>query len=86
MALREFNHCRRDPEWKEKAVYQMIEIFLNPENETLGGDAMDATDKIDAEKSDTELLGVLTADKLLQVISALYLDRYLFSSSTWMNM
>lgn len=35
-ALEEFNRCRRDSKWGERAVYNMIEIFLNPENETIG--------------------------------------------------
>lgn len=28
----------------EKAVYNMIEICLNPDNETLGGETFDAVD------------------------------------------
>ncbi|KAJ1551311.1 Tetratricopeptide repeat protein 21B, partial [Cladochytrium tenue] len=41
-ALREFNLCRRDPEWGEEAIGHMIEIFLNPDNDTLGGDALES--------------------------------------------
>ena len=33
-ALRAFNMARRDPEWGELAVQNMVEIYLNPENET----------------------------------------------------
>jgi tetratricopeptide (TPR) repeat protein len=35
-ALDEFNRCRRDGKWGESTVFHMIEIFLNPENETIG--------------------------------------------------
>jgi len=33
-ALKAFNMARRDAEWGETAVQNMIEIYLNPENET----------------------------------------------------
>jgi len=33
-ALKAFNMARRDPEWGELAVQNMVEIYLNPENET----------------------------------------------------
>ena len=33
-ALRAFNMARRDPEWGELAVQNMVEIYLNPEHET----------------------------------------------------
>ncbi|KAJ3295051.1 Tetratricopeptide repeat protein 21B [Borealophlyctis nickersoniae] len=80
-ALKEFNFCRRDAEWGERALYNMVEIFLNPGNETIGGEALesvgdggsgDATGGHDVEggggagKTDTELLAILTADKLLK--------------------
>ncbi|KAJ3172779.1 Tetratricopeptide repeat protein 21B [Irineochytrium annulatum] len=69
-ALKEFNHCRRDTVWGEDALYNMIEIFLNPDNETVGGDALEAVNDESsvsaAEKSDSELLAILTADKLLK--------------------
>jgi tetratricopeptide repeat protein 21B len=66
-ALDEFNKCRRDAKWGERAVYNMIEIFLNPENETIGGEALDASKSKSAEeKTDNELLALLTADKLLK--------------------
>lgn len=43
-ALRHFNGARRDPEWGQQAIYNMIEICLNPDDETLGSDAMDSDD------------------------------------------
>ena len=33
-ALKALNMARRDPEWGEFAVQNMVEIYLNPENET----------------------------------------------------
>jgi hypothetical protein len=67
-ALRAFNHCRRDSEWKEKALCHMIEIFLNPDNQTLGADAMnEASDVGESDnKSESELVALLTADKLIK--------------------
>lgn len=37
-ALQCFNQARKDSEWGEKALFCMIDICLNPENETLGGE------------------------------------------------
>ena len=37
-ALSCFNHARKDSEWGEKALFNMITICLNPDNETLGGE------------------------------------------------
>ena len=37
-ALSFFNHARKDSEWGEKALFNMIMICLNPDNETLGGE------------------------------------------------
>lgn len=34
-AIDEFNRARRDPEWGERALINMIEIYLNPDNENL---------------------------------------------------
>ena len=33
-ALASLNRARRDAEWGEQALTHMVEIFLNPENET----------------------------------------------------
>lgn len=40
-ALQAFNRARRDLEWGERATYNMIEICLNPDNEIIGGGALD---------------------------------------------
>ncbi|KAI8911381.1 hypothetical protein DFJ77DRAFT_469797 [Powellomyces hirtus] len=69
-ALKEFNFCRKDNEWGERALTHMIEIFLNPDNETLGGEALESVTDESAsyagKKGESELLAVLTADKLLK--------------------
>ncbi|KAI9362925.1 hypothetical protein DFJ73DRAFT_542372 [Zopfochytrium polystomum] len=67
-ALKEFNLCRRDVEWGEQALYNMIEIFLNPDNDTLGGEALESvTDnapEIADDRDESEFLAVITVDKL----------------------
>ncbi|KAL3111585.1 hypothetical protein niasHT_019932 [Heterodera trifolii] len=37
-ALQAFSRARRDLEWGERALYNMIEICLNPDNEIMGAD------------------------------------------------
>jgi tetratricopeptide repeat protein 21B len=39
-ALKRFNKARKDTVWGVRALYQMVEICLNPEHETVGGEAM----------------------------------------------
>ncbi|KAJ3117392.1 Tetratricopeptide repeat protein 21B [Phlyctochytrium bullatum] len=69
-ALKEFNACRRDTEWGEESLSNMIEIFLNPDNETLGGDALETVNDDSAsppiEKAESDVLAILTADKLIK--------------------
>ncbi|KAI9207248.1 uncharacterized protein BJ171DRAFT_561472 [Polychytrium aggregatum] len=68
-ALKEFNYCRRDAEWGERSLIHMIEIFLNPDNDTIGGDALEsvADTNSSADKSETDnMISILTVDKLLK--------------------
>lgn len=67
-ALKHFNLARKDSNWGEKAVYNMIEICLNPDNETLGGETFEAVDGDGSqnEKQDSEMMAVRTAEKLLK--------------------
>lgn len=44
-ALKYFNKARKDSDWGVKAIYNMIEICLNPDNETLGGEAFESVDE-----------------------------------------
>jgi len=41
-ALKHFNKARKDPVYGYPATYDMIEICLNPDNETIGGTVFDA--------------------------------------------
>ncbi|CAB3403169.1 unnamed protein product [Caenorhabditis bovis] len=62
-SLQAFNRARRDPEWGEKATYNMIEICLNPDNEIIGGEVMDQSDgSDDADRA----MGTKTAEKFLK--------------------
>ena len=35
-ALKMFNKARRDNEWGQRSIYNMIEICINPDNQMLG--------------------------------------------------
>lgn len=45
-ALQAFNRARRDLEWGERAIYNMIEICMNPDNEIIGGEVFENSDQI----------------------------------------
>jgi tetratricopeptide (TPR) repeat protein len=70
-ALREFVLCKKDSVWAERTLIHMSEIFVNPGNETIGGDALSNT--VDNSSSITDLntkaerLGAITAEKFLNV-------------------
>ncbi|XP_070546763.1 tetratricopeptide repeat protein 21B-like [Ptychodera flava] len=68
-ALKHFNMARKDSDWGQRALENMIEICLNPDNETVGGEAfenMDSEFGNSTEKQDSEALAVRTAEKLLK--------------------
>uniref|UniRef100_A0A8C2PD40 Tetratricopeptide repeat protein 21B n=1 Tax=Capra hircus TaxID=9925 RepID=A0A8C2PD40_CAPHI len=60
-ALRHFNKARKDSDWGQNALYNMIEICLNPDNETVGGEVFENLDK-----QESVQLAVRTAEKLLK--------------------
>lgn len=62
-ALRNFNNARQDSEWGQEAIYNMIEICLNPEDEVLGEQFMDSDD---LEYRDSRSMALKTADRLLK--------------------
>ncbi|KAL4636202.1 tetratricopeptide repeat protein 21B [Arapaima gigas] len=67
--LRHFNKARKDNDWGQNAVYNMIEICLNPDNETMGGEVFENLDGDmgnSTEKQESEQLAVRTAEKLLR--------------------
>ncbi|KAK7872002.1 hypothetical protein R5R35_004518 [Gryllus longicercus] len=63
-ALRQFNNARRDQEWGQQAIYNMIEICLNPDDETLGSEAFPDTD--DEFMRDSREMALRTAERLLK--------------------
>uniref|UniRef100_A0A8C5R7T2 Tetratricopeptide repeat domain 21B n=1 Tax=Leptobrachium leishanense TaxID=445787 RepID=A0A8C5R7T2_9ANUR len=68
-ALHHFNKARKDSDWGQNAVYNMIEICLNPDNETVGGEVFDNLDGDmgnSTEKQESVQLAVRTAEKLLK--------------------
>ncbi|EMP38709.1 Tetratricopeptide repeat protein 21B [Chelonia mydas] len=68
-ALRHFNRARKDSDWGQNAVYNMIEICLNPDNETIGGEVFENLDGDignSTEKQESVQLAVRTAEKLLK--------------------
>ncbi|XP_048342202.1 tetratricopeptide repeat protein 21B isoform X1 [Sphaerodactylus townsendi] len=68
-ALRHFNKARKDSDWGQNAIYNMIEICLNPDNETVGGEVFENLDgdaDSSSEKQESVQLAVRTAEKLLK--------------------
>eukprot|EP01086_Lenisia_limosa_P014411 TRINITY_DN4488_c0_g1_i1.p1 TRINITY_DN4488_c0_g1~~TRINITY_DN4488_c0_g1_i1.p1 ORF type:complete len:405 (+),score=90.40 TRINITY_DN4488_c0_g1_i1:31-1215(+) len=55
-AVKEFNIARKDPEWGEKATLEMIEVYINPDNEYLWESKMD---------DETSLNSLRQAEKLI---------------------
>lgn len=43
-ALQSFNIARRDADWGERAVENMINICLNPDQDTIGGEVLENVD------------------------------------------
>ncbi|WKY02043.1 hypothetical protein Q1695_015787 [Nippostrongylus brasiliensis] len=64
-ALQAFNRARRDLEWGERALYNMIEIVLNPDNEIIGGEVLedDRGDEADRE------MAAKTAERFLKEVT-----------------
>lgn len=43
-ALKHFNKARKDSDWGTPSIYNMIEICLNPDSETIGGEVFDSVE------------------------------------------
>ncbi|XP_056375625.1 tetratricopeptide repeat protein 21A isoform X2 [Hyla sarda] len=68
-ALKFFNKARKDNDWGQRAITNMIQICLNPDNEIVGGEVFDSSEENNSligEKRDSEKLGIRTAEKLLK--------------------
>uniref|UniRef100_A0A8C4RCG7 Tetratricopeptide repeat domain 21B n=1 Tax=Eptatretus burgeri TaxID=7764 RepID=A0A8C4RCG7_EPTBU len=65
-ALNHFNNARKDCDWGQVALRNMIEIYLNPDNDVIGGQVFDNMDGYrDSERRESLLLAVCTAEKLV---------------------
>ncbi|XP_051938739.1 tetratricopeptide repeat protein 21B isoform X1 [Hippocampus zosterae] len=70
-ALRHFNQARKDNDWGQNAIYNMIEIYLNPDSDTMGGEVFENLDGEvgnSTEKQETEQVAVRTAERLVKEI------------------
>eukprot|EP00741_Cyanophora_paradoxa_P023819 tig00021623_g23008.t1 len=67
-ALRELNLARKDGEWGERALTNMIELYINPDNETLFEEAVDGPAPAGKEASEN----VRAVERLLQEASKKY--------------
>lgn len=73
-ALKFFNKARKDSDWGHLAIFNMIEICLNPDNDTIGGEVFETVEggsqSVDKDKADSEQMAVRTAEKLLKEVKA----------------
>nr|KAG5695130.1 hypothetical protein BaRGS_017229 [Batillaria attramentaria] len=73
-ALKMFNKARKDSDWGHLAIFNMIEICLNPDNDTIGGEVFETVEggsqSVDKDKADSEQMAVRTAEKLLKEVKA----------------
>ncbi|XP_043833873.1 tetratricopeptide repeat protein 21A isoform X1 [Dromiciops gliroides] len=67
-ALKYLNKARKDSDWGQNATYNMVQICLNPDNEIMGGEALETLtiENSSTEKKESEQHGVRTAEKLLR--------------------
>ncbi|XP_020826210.1 tetratricopeptide repeat protein 21A isoform X1 [Phascolarctos cinereus] len=67
-ALKYLNKARKDSDWGQRATYNMVQICLNPDNEIMGGEALETftMENSSTEKKESEQHGVRTAEKLLR--------------------
>lgn len=66
-AIKLFNKARRDIEWGQRATFNMIEICLNPDNDTLGGETFESVDPDIGSVRDGHEMSLRTAQKLIKV-------------------
>ncbi|KAM7315036.1 tetratricopeptide repeat protein 21B isoform X2 [Ixodes scapularis] len=66
-AMKSFNKARHDPDWGLISTYHMIEICINPDNETIGGETFNNGDigTRDTAKIDYREGAIQTAERLL---------------------
>ncbi|CAH8549408.1 unnamed protein product [Schistosoma rodhaini] len=95
VALSYFNRCRKDPEYSEMAIYRMVEICINPDNQLLGTEPFSQSNTNDNKNSNNtndlnygdELtrnynIGCETAEQLLKELKVIkFKRRYRFIST-----
>uniref|UniRef100_A0A182WY98 Tetratricopeptide repeat protein 21B n=1 Tax=Anopheles quadriannulatus TaxID=34691 RepID=A0A182WY98_ANOQN len=64
-ALRLFNYCRRNEEWGQQAIYNMIEICLNPDGDLPTEGSVIDIGADDLEIKDSRAMALRTAERLL---------------------
>uniref|UniRef100_A0A182Q0B7 Tetratricopeptide repeat protein 21B n=1 Tax=Anopheles farauti TaxID=69004 RepID=A0A182Q0B7_9DIPT len=64
-ALRLFNYCRRHEEWGQQAIYNMIEICLNPDGDLPSEGSVIDIGADDLEIKDSRAMALRTAERLL---------------------
>lgn len=62
-ALRFFNNARRDSEWGQQAIFNMIEICLNPDGDLPNENSTDSFD--DSDQNNSRAMALKTAERLL---------------------
>nr|KAF6476736.1 tetratricopeptide repeat domain 21A [Rousettus aegyptiacus] len=67
-ALKFLNKARKDSTWGQSATYYMVQICLNPDNEIVGGEALEnlVAESNSPGRKESEQHGVRTAEKLLR--------------------
>nr|XP_033787611.1 tetratricopeptide repeat protein 21A [Geotrypetes seraphini] len=68
-ALKYFNKARKDNDWGQSAISNMIQICLNPDNDIIGGEVFESLDEENSnstERKEYEQYGLRTAEKLLK--------------------
>jgi len=71
-ALKHFNLSRKDSKWGEKALFNMIEICLNPDSEIIGAETFEVMENSSsaAERQNSEEMALRTAEKLLREVKS----------------
>ncbi|XP_050099284.1 tetratricopeptide repeat protein 21B-like [Anopheles aquasalis] len=64
-ALRLFNFCRRDAEWGQQAIYNMIGICLNPDGDLPSEGSVADVGASDLDIKDSRSMALRTAERLL---------------------
>lgn len=65
-SMKRFVLCRADQIWGLKAIYHLIEMFLDTSGSLMGGEALENKSENDW-NMENAAMGVMTADQLLKV-------------------